>query len=74
MDFLKDLATKFFANLPLKKLKANQVFDLGCDFIMLCLVVAAFLADLGPHHYLLKSLLIVASAGLVIWSFAVNKS
>jgi hypothetical protein len=74
MDFMKDLAGKFLASLPLKKLRANQAFDLACDFIMLCLVGLAFITDLGPSQYILKPLLIVGALGIVIWSFIVNKS
>jgi hypothetical protein len=74
MDFLKDIVGSFLASLPLKKLKANQAFDLGCDFIMVCLVSVALIADLGSHQYILKSLLIVGAAAMVVWSFAVNKS
>jgi hypothetical protein len=74
MDFMKDLAGKFLASLPLKKLKANQVFDIACDFFMLCLVSVALIANLGPSEYILKPLLVVGALCIIIWSFVINRS
>jgi hypothetical protein len=73
MDTLRDLLGKLLNALSLKNLSANQVFDLSCDCAMLGFVAIAFVTDLGPYQQLLKIFLILCSAGIIIWSFAVNR-
>jgi hypothetical protein len=73
MDTLRDLLGKLLDALPLKNLSANQVFDLACDCVMLGLVAVALVTDLGSYQQILKIFLILCSAGIVIWSFAVNR-
>lgn len=71
-DLVKDLLAKFISNLPLKKLSANQTFDLASDFLMLILVIVALSADLGPSQQILKGVLIFSFVIFVAWSVKIN--
>jgi hypothetical protein len=63
---------KFISALPLKKLSANQTFDLAFDLVMILLLVIALFANLGPHQGTVKAVLIFICLGLMVWSFASN--
>jgi fucose permease len=73
MDEVKNLIGKILSALPLKKLSANQTFDLCCDVLMVALVLIGLIKDLGPHQAILKPILLFCSVGFIAWSFAVNR-
>lgn len=68
-----DLLSKFLTSLPLKKLTANQAFDLVADLVMVILVAVAFFADLGPQQDILKPAMIFYSLLFITWSAYVNR-
>lgn len=68
----KDLLTRFFLALPLKKLSGNQAFDLVCDGLMLALVFVASLIDMGPNKPILMGTLIFCAVVFLAWSFKSN--
>ncbi len=73
MDPIKDVVSKLISTLPLKKLHANQVFDLVADCLMLALVVPALFVNLGPSQNVLKPLMVFYSLAFITWSVKINR-
>jgi len=61
-----------FSALPLKKLSANQVFDLASDLLMLLLLIVGAFMNFGPGSERLKVILVFACLFLMAWSWKSN--
>ncbi|PYX01254.1 MAG: hypothetical protein DMG89_02185 [Acidobacteria bacterium] len=71
-DLVKEL-TKVLKFLPLRKLTANQTFDLFWDVVSLTFVIAVlFTKDVGPGGIVTRLLAVVFFIAFTSWSLVVN--
>jgi len=66
---IRVLAARFIASIPVRKLSANQTFDLCFDFIMMLLLFCVYWAT---YPWQIKALFTSFACGFIVWSWRSN--